>query len=122
MSILNHIYVYSMCSSMRLSDTFENRIIIDQRNEDADIVGECMAFLHSLALGPPMDKNLSNLKQKLQLLEENYPPSKKPKKKQRFYTTEIVPFLRKIAPEGCYYGRHPSDESLFGYWPRSLLL
>jgi len=107
---------------MRLSNTFENRIIIDQSNEDADFVGECMAFLHSLPLGPPMDKNLSNLKQKLQLLEENYPPSKKPKKKQRFYTTEIVPLLRKIAPGGCYYGRHPSDKSLIGYWPRSLLL
>lgn len=107
---------------MRLSDTFENRIIVDQSSVDADLVGECMTFLHSLALGPPMNKKLSNLKRKLQLLENDYPPAKKQKKKQRLYATEIVPFLRKIAPKGYYYGRHPSDKSLFGYWPRSLLL
>ena len=107
---------------MRLSNTFENRIIIDLSNEDGDCVGACMAFLDSLALGPTMDNNVSNLKEKLQLLEEKYPPSRMPKKKQCFYSTEIVPFLRKIAPDGCYYGRHPMDENLFGYWRRSLLL
>jgi len=107
---------------MKLSDTFKHRIIIDRRKDAADCIDACMLFLDTLVLDPANDKRKIHLKKKLQELKKNTPPSRITGKKKVFFYAKIVPLLRDIAPENCYFGRHPNDENLFGYWKKSLLL
>jgi hypothetical protein len=65
---------------------------------------------------------MSRLQEKLRTILEKHPPSSVALKKVSFYHADIKPFLQKIAPKNCYYGRLPNDEKLFGYWRKSLLL
>ena len=101
---------------MKMSDTFANRIIIDRKNKHLDCIDACMAFLDSLALDPATDNSVLGLKLLLEQIEKNNPPSKIYRQRLRFYTHEMIPFLSSLAPEDCYYGRHPVDKNLYGYW------
>jgi hypothetical protein len=106
---------------MKLSDTFANRIIIDRKNTHLDCIDACMAFLDSLALDPATDNMVLGLKLLLEQIEKNNPPSRIYPQRLRFYTDEMVPFLSRLAPKGCYYGRHSVDKNLYGYWRRSAM-
>jgi hypothetical protein len=107
---------------MKLSDTFIHRIVVDQSKDATDCVDACMHFLETLVLDPADEERKSDLKRLLKNLENYTPPTRTAGKKKTFFYTEIVPLLRDIAPDGCYFGRHPNDENIYGFWERSLLL
>ena len=107
---------------MKLSDTFKHRIVIDQSKDAKDCVAACMLFLETLVLDPANDKRKSDLKRMLHNLENKNPPSRIHRKKRAFFYTGIVPLMRDIAPKDCYFGRHPYDENMYGFWEKSLLL
>jgi len=107
---------------MKLSDTFKHRIVIDRNKDTTDYVDACMLFLETLVLDPADEKRKSDLKRLMQILENKYPPSRIHSKKRAFFDMEIIPLMRDIAPEDCYFGLHPNDENLYGFWEKSLLL
>ena len=106
---------------MKLSDTFKHRIVVDKNKADTDCVDACMLFLKTLELDPGSEKKISDLIKVLGKLE-NSSPSEIHRKKVTYFYSEIVPFMRTIAPENCYFGRHPEDASLLGFWKKSLFL
>ena len=106
---------------MKLSDTFKHRIVVDKNKADTDCVDACMLFLNTLELDPGSEKKISDLIEVLRKLENSL-PSEIDRKRMTFFYSEVVPFMRIIAPKNCYFGRHPEDASLLGFWEKSLLL
>jgi hypothetical protein len=106
---------------MKLSDTFKSRIVIDKNKTDTDCVDDCMLFLKTLELDPGSDRKITELIEVLRKLESS-PSSEIHSDKRTFFYSEVLPFMRRIAPVNCYFGRHPEDGSLLGFWEKSLLI
>jgi hypothetical protein len=106
---------------MKLSDTFTSRIVIDKSKTDADCVDACMLFLKTLELDPESEKTITELTEVSRILESSS-PSEIDRKRMTFFYSKVVPFMRSIAPGNCYFGRHPEDGNLLGFWEKSLLL
>jgi hypothetical protein len=35
--------------------------------------------------------------------------------------TDLITLLEGVAPQGCYFGSHPGNDSDFGFWPEPRL-
>jgi hypothetical protein len=106
---------------MKLSESFKHRIVIHHPRNILDSIEACITFLESLSLDPAAGKRYSQIQNRLQRIDKKQLLPKEYREKKNIMFDEIIPFLQKIAPEDCYFGSHPHDAKLIGYWDKSLL-
>jgi hypothetical protein len=55
----------------------------------------------------------------LKRIENKKPFSRKSMRTKRIIYGNIIKIMKDIAPKGCYFGTHPQDSTLIGYWDKS---
>ena len=85
-----------------------------------DLVDDCMNFLRTIALDREISETLLKLEQKLRQAEKLENIDKIYKRKKEILFHDIFNILENISPEGCYFGTHPSNLSIIGFWDKNL--
>jgi hypothetical protein len=85
-----------------------------------DLIDDCMNFLSAVALDQETLKKTSKLEQKLRQAEKLENIDKIYKRKKEILFQDIFYLLENISPEGCYFGTHPANLSLIGFWEKDL--
>jgi hypothetical protein len=106
---------------MKLNESFKHRIVTDNPQNIRESIEKCMTFLESLALDPSADNKFGHIQNKLQKIDNTNPLPTIYRDKKNVLFDEIIPLLQNIAPEDCYFGSHPRDKKLVGFWEKSLL-
>jgi hypothetical protein len=106
---------------MKLSETFKHRIVFHNPGNISDSIEACITFIESLSLDPAAGERYSQIQNILQRIDNIETLPKIYREKKNVLFDEIIPFLQKISPEDCYFGSHPHDAKLIGFWEKSLL-
>lgn len=85
-----------------------------------DLIDDCMNFLRTVALDQGISEKFLKLEQKLRQAEKLENIDKIYKRKKEILFEDIFHILENISPEGCYFGTHPSNLSLIGFWDKNL--
>jgi hypothetical protein len=85
-----------------------------------DLIDDCLGFLHSVVLDQETSEKLSEVEQKLRQTENLENTDKTYKRKKEILFQEIFEILEDISPEGSYFGTHPTNLSLIGFWELNL--
>ena len=85
-----------------------------------DLIDDCMNFLRGVGLDPKTSEKLSKVEQKLRQTEKLENTDKIYKRKKEILFQDIFDIFENISPEGCYFGTHPANLSLIGFWDKSL--
>ena len=77
-----------------------------------ELIDDCLDFLHSIDLDQETIEKVSEVEQKIRQTEEldNIDKTYRRKKEILFH----------ISPEGSYFGTHPTDLALIGFWNKNL--
>jgi hypothetical protein len=111
-----------MLEMMKLSEAFKHRIVIHDPCNIFDSIEACTTFIESLSLDPVAGQRYSKIQNILQRIDNIETLPKEYREKKNVLFDEIIPFLQKIAPEDCYFGSHPYDAKIIGFWEKSLLI
>jgi hypothetical protein len=79
-----------------------------------------MNFLATVTLDKETSEKFLKVKQKLRQTEELENLDKSYKRKKEILFQDIFDILENISPEGCYFGTHPINLSLIGFWDENL--
>ncbi|MGB2927799.1 MAG: hypothetical protein WBB70_02680 [Desulfobacterales bacterium] len=85
-----------------------------------EVIDDCLNFLHTLVLGQDAAKKLAKTEHKLREIEKIKDNDKMYKYQKEILFQDIFGILEDIAPEGCYFGTHPGDFGLIGFWDEAL--
>jgi len=85
-----------------------------------DLIDDCLGFLHSVVLDQKTSEKLFEVEQKMRQTENLENIDKTYKRKKEILFQEIFDILEDISPEGSYFGTHPTDLALIGFWDRNL--
>ena len=72
-----------------------------------ELIDDCINFLHAVELDQETSEKLENT-------DRIY------KHKKEILFQDIFDILENISPEGCYFGTHPTNLSLIGFWDKNL--
>ena len=105
---------------MKLGDSYRLRIISQNTPNISDLIDDCLDFLRTLRLDRQTEQRLAGAERKLNEIENmgNIDMIYKCRKKILF--RDIFEILEDIAPHGCYFGSHPADHALIGFWDKAL--
>jgi hypothetical protein len=83
------------------------------------LIDNCLGFLYSIDLGPATSKEISQIESALyDMVYLGRTPAGHAFKEDLF-RTRILPLMKKIAPDGYYFGINPQHTGLLGYWPQT---
>ena len=85
-----------------------------------DLLEDCLAFLRSVALDQETSEKLFEVEQKISQTEELENTDKTYKLQKEILFQEIFDILEDISPEGSYFGTHPTNLALIGFWEKNL--
>ena len=85
-----------------------------------DLIDDCLDFLHSVNLDKKTSEKLFRVEKKIRQTEKLENINKIYKRKKEILFQEIFDILEDISPEGSYFGTHPTDLALIGFWDNSL--
>jgi len=85
-----------------------------------ELIDDCMNFLSAVRIDQETSEKLSKVKQKLRQSEKLETTGKTYKRKKEILFQDIFDIFENISPEGCYFGTHPTNLSLIGFWDKSL--
>ncbi|MBW2492477.1 MAG: hypothetical protein JRE65_15155 [Deltaproteobacteria bacterium] len=85
-----------------------------------DLIDDCMNFLHAVALDQETSEKLLKVEKKLRQADKLENIDKINKRKKEIFFLDVFDILRNISPEGCYFGTHPANLSLIGFWDINL--
>ena len=85
-----------------------------------DLIDDCMNFLHTVALDQETSEKLLTVEQKLRQTKKLEHIDKIHKRKKEILFHNIFDILENISPKGCYFGTHPANLSLVGFWDKDL--
>jgi len=106
---------------MKLGSEYRLRTISQNTTLNVgELIDDCLNFLHKLALGQDAAKKLVKIEQKLREIEKIKDNDKIYKCQKEILFQDIFDMLEDIAPEGCYFGTHPVDFGLIGFWDNTL--
>jgi len=87
---------------MKLSDDYKGFTVSEATLNTVDLVESILDFLDSIGYPETMDLR----EQALEEEDLTY-----------FLNEDLWDLMNEIAPEGTYFGSHPGDGSLIGFWP-----
>ena len=106
---------------MKLGNEYKLHTISQNTTLDVDeLIDDCLSFLHAVTLDRETSEKLSKAEQKLVQTEKLDNIEKMYKHKKEILFQDIFDIFESISPEGCYFGTHPSNLSLIGFWDKSL--
>ena len=105
---------------MKLGKTYKLRAISQNTNDIGDLINDCMNFLRSLTLSQETVEKLGKTERKLREIENISNNDTKYKIEKTVLFQDIFEILDSIAPEGCYFGNHPVDSMVIGFWDKAL--
>ena len=105
---------------MKLGKAYKLRAISQNTNDISDLIDDCMNFLRSLTLGKEAAEKLAAAERKLLEIENVNNIDTKYKLEKAVLFHDIFELLESIAPEGCYFGSHPGDSAVMGFWDKAL--
>jgi hypothetical protein len=73
-----------------------------------DLISRFAYALHRLAPSHPLVGEFLDIDAEVKVLMEE---------EEMFFLEELMDALGELAPKGTYFGTHPGDGSLFGFWP-----
>jgi len=85
-----------------------------------DLIDDCMIFLRAVVLDKDTSEKLSKVEKKLRQSEKLENTDKIYKRKKEILFQDIFDIFENISPEGCYFGTHPANLSLIGFWDKRL--
>lgn len=85
-----------------------------------DLIDDCLNFLRSVALDQETLEKVLRVEQKLRQTEQLENNDKIYKRKKEILFQEVFDILEVISPEGCYFGTHPANLGLIGFWDKKL--
>ena len=106
---------------MKLGSEYRLRTISQNTTLNVgELIEDCLNFLHTLVLGQNVAKKLAKTEHKLREIEKIKDNDKMYKCQKDLLFLDIFDILQEIAPEGCYFGTHPRDFQLIGFWDNAL--
>lgn len=105
---------------MKLGKAYKLRAISQNANDIEDLIDDCLTFLRSLTLSQDTTKKIAAAERKLREIENVGNSDKKYKLGKAVLFHDIFEILESIAPEGCYFGSHPGDSTVMGFWDKGL--
>lgn len=83
------------------------------------LIDNCLGFLYSIELRPGMREEIGRIEA---ALYERVYLGRTPDGvafKEDLFRTRILPLMKRMAPAGYYFGIHPENDGLLGYWRQS---
>ena len=106
---------------MKLGSEYKLYTISQNTTVNVDeLIDDCINFLHAVGLDQETSEKLSKVEQKLRQTEKLENTEKIYKRKKEILFQDIFDILENISPEGCYFGTHPTNLSLIGFWDKNL--
>ena len=105
---------------MKLGDSYRLRIISQNTPNISDLIDDCLDFLRTLRLDRQTEQRLGRAERKLKDIENTEDISMMDKCRKQILFRDIFEILEDIAPHGCYFGSHPIDHALIGFWDKAL--
>jgi len=105
---------------MKLSKSYRLRIISQNTLGVNELIEDCLGFLHSLLLDQETASELAKVERQLQDIENAEDTATKNQCGKEILYWDIFSILDDIAPNGCYFGSHPEDRVLIGFWEKAL--
>jgi len=106
---------------MKLGSEYRLRTISQNTTLNVgELIEDCLNFLHTLVLSQEAAKKLAKTEHKLREIEKIKNNDKIYKYKKKILFQDVFNILEDIAPEGCYFGTHPGDFGLIGFWDKDL--
>ena len=106
---------------MKLGKVYKLQIISEDSLDAGELLHKCLTFLHNLALDRETAQRLVKAEQKLSRLNHQKEDAAKHYSEKEILFRDIFLILEDIAPEGCYFGGHPKNPVLIGFWEHSML-
>lgn len=85
-----------------------------------ELIDDCMKFLRAVRLDQETSEELSKVEQILRQTDKLENTDKIYKRKKDILFQDIFDIFENISPKGCYFGTHPTNLSLIGFWDKSL--
>jgi hypothetical protein len=85
-----------------------------------ELIDDCIDFLRAVGLDQKTSEKLSKVEQKLRQAKKLENTDKIYKRKKEILFQDIFDIFENISPKGCYFGTHPANLSLIGFWDKSL--
>ena len=106
---------------MKLGSEFKLYTISQNSTLNVDeLIDDCMNFLREVELDQETSEKLSMVEQKLRQTDKLENTEKINKRKKEILFQDIFDIFENISPEGCYFGTHPTNLSLIGFWDKNL--
>ncbi len=105
---------------MKLGKAYKLRSISQNTNDIGDLIDDCLNFLRSLSLCQETSEKLAAVEKKLYEIENLNNNDAKHKLEITVLFNDIFEIMESIAPEGCYFGSHPGDPTVMGFWDKAL--
>ena len=105
---------------MKLGETYKLRAISQNTNDIGGLIEDCLNFLRSLTLGQEIEEKLAEAEGKLREIENMNNSDTQYKLEKAVLFHDIFEILERITPEGCYFGSHPGDSTVLGFWEKAL--
>jgi hypothetical protein len=106
---------------MKLGSEYKLYTISQNTTVNVDeVIDDCMSFLRAVGLDQETSENLSEVEKKLGETDKLENIDKIYKRKKEILFQDIFEILENISPEGCYFGTHPTNLSLIGFWDKNL--
>lgn len=106
--------------SFQLSPLFKQHVVSQNPLDVCELIDNCLNFLRLFVFGFNAAARLARIEQELHKIENTVSDAKKHKRRKEIFFTDVVQLLEDIAPEGCFFGSHPSIPELIGFWEKSL--
>ena len=105
---------------MKLGDSYRLRIISQNTPNISDLIDDCLDFLRTLRLDRQTEQRLAEAERKLNEIKNAEDIDMMDKCRKQILFRHIFEILEDIAPHGCYFGSHPVDHALIGFWDKAL--
>jgi hypothetical protein len=96
------------------------KLISQNAHDICTLVDDCLNFLRSLTLCQDTAEKLEEAERKLREIENVNNSDTRSKLEKTILFHDIFEILESIAPEGCYFGSHPVDSMLIGFWDKTM--
>lgn len=83
------------------------------------LIDNCLGFLYSVDLGQDMRRDLAKIEGVLYDMVYLGRTPAGCEFKETLFRTRILPIMKRLAPEGYYFGIDPENTCLLGYWRQS---
>lgn len=96
------------------------RIVSSKPGDQDEAIRDCLIFLDSLSLDSEIEERIEKARACMGDPGNPLAVDEIQKRNKQILLGELFDVLDEMAPEGCYFGGHPVDQTLIGFWEKSV--